>query len=201
MKYQAYLYRASDEELARAKLWLEITKLEWEIYNIPQWKPEDVLFNTVNIVCFGTVINNLLEQVLLEKDILPVSFTVLPLMSELVDLISNKDKRMAALTTLQTLPDKIKQLRLSNIPKSFILKYDQIKDISKGLLTKLLQQSIHNSILIDLDKNLTLEIFFKEINNSGADLSITLPELLLLHELKDTLNIKEIKIERKNNDC
>jgi len=201
MKYQAYLYRASDEELARAKLWLEITKLEWEIYNIPQWKPEDVLFNTVNIVCFGTVINNLLEQVLLEKDILPVSFTVLPLMSELVDLISNKDKRTAALTTLQTLPDKIKQLRLSNIPKSFILKYDQIKDISKGLLTKLLQQSIHNSILIDLDKNLTLEIFFKEINNSGADLSITLPELLLLHELKDTLNIKEIKIERKNNDC
>ena len=183
-------------------LWLRLTGVEkWDIYNIPNWNPEDVLKSGAHITVFGEVAKNLVSRVLTEREYLPLSFTILPSLNALRSLPENYNTRYE---TYRRLKEEVAPLpEIIDIPllrdSEIRLSYMSIEEMPAQVFIELLGKKTNLPRAIRCKKGgYIIGISIDDSNIEGTDITITPSELLVLYLLKKTLDIEEIELrERK----
>lgn len=194
MKAILFLFKPNQKQISIINNWMSFTELEYEIFALPQCKPEDILKDQSNIIVisFGLVNINLVDRAARTHNIQHIQ---LPSLNELVYKEENEQRRLSTKRTLEKLSllkdeeqeEKLNLIDTDNLPE---LSIKQMLALAKQLTDEPEKSFIHFT-----DDKL-VQVGGERQDNT--DIYLSPLELIQIGILRETLNIKQIELKGKN---
>jgi hypothetical protein len=181
-----FIFRPTPQEESLARLWLDIGTPDSLLYTIPQTKPEDIVKNGDIVVTFGTT-TRLIVQSALEK-LKDVKHIALPPINKL----ENKATCTLARTEAKAQLDEIailKEVQLGEIPIEI-----ELSELPQEINWKWIFHSDQKTRYYTSTKGRRIQINGEP--TADIDVYLTLPELLTISKIMETLNVKEVRLDR-----
>lgn len=196
MKTIAFTHRiVEDTAIEAATKWLSLLQQECTIYNIPNYRVEDLVKSNTAVVTFGKIAGLAVQQYIAEKKLTNVHHLQLPAIRSLEPREENRVARAAAHKQLEEMRRVIEEERY--FPLDVIVKKEDLPDLDRrqiALLEKLTTNNGKSSCFQTSINGRLVEISTEKKAESKADIHLTFQELLAIHLALDVLGTKEVTI-------
>ena len=196
MKVIVFVYKPTPEQESIVQACLSFLGVEFQVYNISNYKPEDLIESNSVIVTFGRQADLAVKVFLSEqKKVTGVKHESLPSLGQLEKKEQNKVFREKTLEKLDSLKKYIEEDKFQPVIRK--ITEEDLPDLDKKhllLLKKITEEAGRDSVFQTTKGGKLIEISSEPLEKSSADIHLSFSEIYTIRLLMDTLQVKAVDL-------